>query len=482
MQTIASRSKACQGERWVPRDYQKTAVRWLVSRPEAALLLEPGLGKTAITLSAFVALKKAGAVHKALIIAPLRVAYLVWTGNPGGELARWADFQHLKVALLHGKDKAEALTSDADLFVINFDGLPWLIAENRLRQLIARGVDTLVVDELSKMKHTRTKRFRLLKPWLGRFRRRFGLTGSPASNGLLDLFGQIFVVDLGRSLGQWITKFRSDYFVSTGFGGYTWRIAVGAEKKIYAKIKNVALSMRASDHLDLPTLLEQNIYVVLPSKVQKIYDDLEEELIAAVEGGRVTAANAAVASNKCRQVTGGSIYADDNEMLNGGTKRRVHHVHDEKINALTELIDELNGSPLLVAYEYDHDLTAIRAALGDVPAINGKMKTADLEKTVTAWNNSELPVLAVHPASAAHGINMQHGECGHICFYSNPWDLELYQQLVRRVYRPGVKARRVFVHRIVVRKTIDEVIVRALTNKCHVQDELLDALKRRSRS
>jgi SNF2 family DNA or RNA helicase len=461
-------------------------VSWLVQRPEAALLADPGLGKTSVSLKAIQTMVKAKVVRKALVVAPLRVAQLVWTHDEGGELGRWADFQDLRVALLHGPQKEEALAVDADVYVINFDGLPWLIAEGRLAKLFKRGLDLLLVDELSRFKHPQTKRFKLFKSWVGRFKRRWGLTGSPASNGLIDLFGQLYVLDLGRALGQYITHYRHEYFLPSGFGGYTWKLQDKAEKRIYKAIKPLALSTRAADHLDLPRLLEQDLWVELPNEIRPRYDELQEDLITVLNDQRVSAANAAVASGKCRQVASGGLYVEEavaaDYKVEGAIKlpgRKTLQLHDAKTEALVDLVEELQGQPLLVLYEFHHDLERIRAALGDdaAPAIAGGSTTKDVARLVRAWNRGELPVLCGHPASMGHGLNLQGGGCAHVAWYTLTWDLELYDQAIRRVYRQGTTAARVVVHRILARKTVDETVARVITTKRQRQEKLLDALR-----
>lgn len=461
-------------ERWVPADYQKVGVKWLIAHPEAALLWDPGLRKTSTSLAAFMALRKAGAADKALVVAPLRPAGMVWSKT--GELGKWADFAGLSVSLIHGapRQREEALAADADLYVINYDGLSWLGEGRRLADLCRRGVDLLICDELSKLKHTRTKRFRALRPFLGRFKRRWGLTGSPCSNGLMDLFGQVYTLDLGRRLGQYITHYRFQYFDACGYKGYEWKPKPAAEKQIYAKLKDLALSMRAEDHLDLPELVEENLWVSLPEKAQKAYDELEEELITALDEGAVVAANAAVASAKCRQVASGGVYLEDGA---DATKRQSVFLHDEKTDALKDLVEELQGSPLLVAYEFHHDLDRIRGVLGKkVPAINGGTSMHESAALIAKWNRGELPVLCGHPQAMGHGLNLQ--EYGHhVCWYTLTWNYELYDQLNRRLYRSGQK-NRVVVHRILARKTVDEAVAKALLTKGRGQDALLEALKR----
>lgn len=466
-------------ERWTPRAYQKVAVKWLVKYPEAALLLDPGLGKTSVTLAAFQALRKVKGAKKLLIVAPMRVCYLVWSHDEGAELSKWSDFKDLRVSLLHGPKKDDAIEVDADVYVINPDGLEWLINSGGLNSLFKRGVDTLAIDELSAFKHSSTKRFKRLKPFLGKFRRRWGLTGTPASNGLIDLFGQIYVLDLGKRLGKYITHYRHTYFVPSGYGGYTWKPQQGGEKRIYSALKDIALSMRVTDHLDLPDMVEQNLWVNIPPKVRKLYDELEDDLISILEDDTVTAANQAVARGKCRQVASGGLYVEDRVDDEQGTlvKRLTKHLHDAKTEALVELIDELQGSPLLVAFEFHHDLERIRKALGDVPAISGGLSPKKTAEIANAWNRGEIPVLCGHPAAMGHGLNLQ--ACGHnVCWYSPTWNFELYDQLNRRVWRQGQK-HRVMIHRILARRTVDEDIVAMIANKKRGQDALLDALKQR---
>jgi superfamily II DNA or RNA helicase len=351
-------------KQWVPHEYQKISVLWLIKIPEAVLWLDPGLGKSVITLAAFKALKKQGSVTKLLIVAPLRVAKIVWSKD--GEVGKWSEFSTLKVSLIHGDKKAreKAVEAEADIYVINYDGLAWLAESGLIKKLLKKKVDMLCFDEISKMKHSATRRFKSIKPHLGSFKRRIGLTGSPAANGLMDLFGQIYALDLGQRLGRYITHYRFTYFNPSGYGGYTWLPKAESEQAIKEKLSDLALSMRAEDYLELPPLIEENIWVDLPPKARKAYDDMEDELIMLLDSDEVTAANAAVASGKCRQIASGGAYLDKHDE----EKRRSVKVHDAKTEALVDLVDELQGSPLLIAYEFHHDLERIREALGDIPA------------------------------------------------------------------------------------------------------------------
>ncbi len=474
---------------WQPHAYQKKAVKFLLEHAASALFLDPGLGKTSITLAAIKLLKQKKVLDKVLLIAPLRVCYSVWPK----EVEKWQDFHGLKIQVLHGSKKDEALKADADVYVINPEGLEWLLQVKKtktatvktkvdvdLRRWKALGFDTLVVDELSKFKHTNTNRFKALKLVLNTFRRRWGLTGSPASNGLLDLFGQCYILDQGRTLGPYISHYRMKYFVPS-HDGFSWNIRDGAEDEIYERINPLALRMAADDYLDMPTLIENNIRVDLPNDVMQVYDRLENDLIAKLGDGVVVASNAAAASMKCRQVANGGIYLDPEvEALVKlpKSKREWANLHFEKVDALAELIEELQGSPLLVAYDFEHDLDRLRERLGqDVPYIGGGVnakRSAELEK---AWNAGQLPVLLGHPQAMAHGLNLQ--EMGHhVCWHSLTWDYELYDQFIRRVLRQGNKSKKVFVHHIIARGTVDEVVLAAVKSKRRGQNALFDALKK----
>lgn len=478
---------------WMPHSYQKKAVKFLLEHAAGALFLDPGLGKTSITLAAIKMLKQKKLLDKVLLIAPLRVCYSVWPK----EVEKWEDFNDIKVVVLHGPNKDELLKQDADVYVINPEGLEWLLQVEKtktasgktkvsvdLRRWKQLGFDTLVVDELSKFKHTNTNRFKALKLVLHTFRRRWGLTGSPASNGLMDLFGQCYILDQGHTLGPYITHYRMKYFVPS-HDGFSWNIREGAEQEIYERLAPLALRMAADDYLDMPTLIENNIRVDLPEKVMEIYDRLENDLIAKLDAKVVVASNAAAASMKCRQVANGGIYLDPEvEALIKlpKSKREWVNLHTEKVDALADLIEELQGSPILVAYDFEHDLDRLRERLGqDVPYIGGGVsakRSAELEK---AWNAGHLPVLLGHPQAMAHGLNLQ--EVGHhVCWHSLTWDYELYDQFIRRVLRQGNKSKKVFVHHIIARGTIDEAILAAVKSKRRGQNALFDALKKLRKS
>lgn len=432
-------------------------------------------------------------VKKVLLIAPLRVCYSVWPE----EMVKWKDFKDITVNILHGPGKDEALKRDADIYIINPEGLEWLLDVQKtktksgktrvsidLRRWKKFGFDTLIVDELSKFKHTNTVRFKSLKLVLGTFARRWGLTGSPASNGLMDLFGQCYILDQGRSLGAFITHYRSMYFDKTK-DGFGYILRHGADEQIYKRLDPLALRMAAEDYIDMPTVIENNIRVNLPDDVMEFYLSLEEDLIAKINDSTVVANNAAAASIKCRQVASGGIYIDQEvEALVKLPKssREWMNLHTEKIDALSELIDELQGTPLLVAYDFGHDLDRLRHRFGkDIPFIGGGVPAKRSRELERAWNAGDIPVLFGHPQSMAHGLNLQ--EVGHhVAWHTPTWDYELYDQFIRRVRRQGNKHKKIFVHHILARGTIDIAVLSALKSKRRGQSALFDALKKMSKN
>ena len=452
---------------WQPHDYQKKAIQFMVSRACAGLFLDPGLGKTAITYAAFNLLRKLKMVRTMLVIAPLRPAQSTWPA----EARKWIGFNGLKVVVLHGPNKDALLKAGADVFIINPEGLAWFTSACKIFP------DVLVVDESTRFKHHNTLRFKLLRAVLPRFKRRYILTGSPAPNGLLDLFGQVFVLDLGESLGRYITHYRMKYFNQVGFGGFTWVPKLGADKEIYKKLAPYVLHMSAEDYLDLPPLLgvlpgtKENpaniVEVELPAKAMKIYREMERLLIAKLESGEVTAANASVAAGKCRQIANGGVY--------GATTEDRTNIHTAKIEAVQELVEELQGTPALVAYEFQHDLDRLRTAFPDAPVLGGGVTNREFRAVEARWNAGEIPVLLAQPQSVAHGLNLQ-GTKAHVIWHSLTHNLEFYEQFIDRVHRQG-QEHRVLVHHIVAKGTVDEAIIKAVSKKDRTQQALLTALR-----
>lgn len=453
-----------EAQDFVPHAYQQKAIEFCLANKYAGLFLDPGLGKTAISLSVIKSLKKSDEKIKVLVIAPLLVAHNVWPN----ETRKWKQFEDLTVHVLHGKDKRTDV--DADIYVINPEGLPWL--KDNWKSLPA--FHTLVIDESTKFKHSNTKRFKLLKPLLPTFSRRYILTGSPAANGLLDLFGQMYVLDLGRSLGRYITHFRNRFFYPTGYGGYEWKLRQGGEQEIYELIAPSVMRLSAKDELDLPDLVENDIWIDLPPKVMKQYKELEDDMLLVLDEGIVTALNAGSVSNKCRQVSNGGLYIDKQD----GT-RDTAHLHYEKAQAVCNIIEEV-GEGVLVLYEFRHDLDRLQREIKKVtghvpPHLGGGVPASKAKQIVDDWNAGAIPVLLGHPASMGHGVNLQ-GYGSHVVFHSIPWDLELYEQAVARIYRQGVTSR-VLVHHILSRGTVDRVVRSAIHAKDRTQQALLDALK-----
>jgi len=412
-----------------------------------------------------------------LVIAPLRVVHLVWPA----ERTKWRDFQHLKMEVLHGPRKDAALRRKADIYLINPDGLSWLeekLGKNRDKWPF----DILCIDESTLVKNSGTLRFKIIRRMLHQFRRRYILTGTPAPNGLHDLFSQVFCLDLGKSLGKYITHYRMQYFDQTGFGGYTYVPRPGAEEKIYAAIAPYILRMDRADYLDLPALVASNTYVELPPKASAAYDKFESDFL--LEFGRnkaITAVNAAVLGGKLRQLANGGVYLDaqPNE-----AKRRVKEFHDAKSVALVELMGELQGHPTLIAYEFLHDAARIQRALkkagyGDVPRVGGGVSMKDTAAIVAAWDAGELACIVAQPQSVAHGLNLQ--KTGRaVIWYSLLWNYELYDQFIQRIWRQG-QTERVFLHHLVARGTTDEAVLGGLRGKARTQGALLDALRAYSR-
>jgi len=448
---------------WSPHQYQLNAVKFILESGSGQLWLEPGLGKTSITLEAIKYLKEANAVKKVLIVAPLRPCYAVWPV----EIEKWDNFNDLTISVLHGPQKDKKLNDKSLIHVINFEGLQWLAAT--FKRMSARiPYDILVVDEISYLKNPRTQRYKSLSPLLDQFTRRIGLTGSPAPNGLMDIFGPQLVIDRGATFGKYITHFRTNYFYSTGYGGYTWALKSDAENRIYEALAGKVLRMSAKDYLDLPELIINQVYVELPDKAKETYKSLEDKLLVDIETGQVTAATAAVAIGKCQQIANGAIYLD-------GEERMVEEIHDAKLEAVENIVEELSGQPCIIGYHFRHDLERLKRLFPSAPVIGSGVSGDQLTKIINVWNDGKTPVLLAHPQSAGHGLNLQ--GAGHaVIWFSNTWSLEIYEQFIRRLWRQGQR-NNIIVHQIIAKKTIDEAIVKAISSKDKTQQGLMNAIK-----
>lgn len=482
---------------WSPEAYQKRAVKFLLERGAAALFLDPGMGKTSITLATLKVLKRDGQMRGALVIAPLRPAKLVWPA----ELQKWTDFHGLSMGVLHGDKKMKVLEEDHDIYVTNHETIPWFFKrhkplnpktgrpvqafKNELTEagrLLLSKVNILVLDELSKFKHYDTKRFTLIEPWLPKFDRRYGLTGSPAANGLMDLFGQCLVLDGGRTLGRYITYFREQYFTSVGESGFVYVPKHGAAEAIYERVRPLALRMDAEDHMKLPKLRPFPIKYDLPPSVRPHYDQMETKLLAIIKDETLTAPNAASSQMALRQMCSGAIYTAQVDFITGlkkAGKREWLHLHDEKLNAMEELIGELQGQQLMVAYEFKHDLERILARWPGLPYF-GRTERED-KRLQDGWNAGTLPIVLGQAASVGHGLNLQDSHAHNVLWFTLTWDYELFDQFNRRLRRRGNNSAYMNCYMLCARDSVEESVAATLRDKKNTQDDLLNALKRRKR-
>lgn len=441
--------------------YQVEAIKLMVKAPAAGLFMDPGLGKTLCTYAAYDTLRAAKAVRTMLVVAPLRPAMETWPA----ELEKWG-FPY-SLTILHGSKKEQRLLHRHDVYVINYEGLDWLFAAMSRHKML---FDMLVFDESSKLRNTRTLRFKLIRHNLNSFKRRYVLTGTPAPNGLENLFGQLYVLDGGRRLGQYITHFRREFFdqdMYLPFPKYT--IKPGAADKIHEKIKDIVY--RADDSvLDLPKKVDVTRQVVLPRAARLVYDDIENNLITQIDEHTVYAANAGVATQKLRQIANGGLYLD-------GSSEQWKKLHNVKTEHTLELLDELEGKPTIVAYEFHHDLDRLLEAIGrDTPYLGGGVSPKRGHEIQEAWNRGDVPVLLGQPSSMAHGLNLQ-GAGRAVIWHSLTWDYENYYQLVKRIWRQGQR-HRVFIYHLVGKDTVDEVIMEALNRKAGTQKDFFNAVIR----
>jgi len=442
--------------RYEPHEYQEYTTRFILEHPVAAVLLEMGLGKSVITLTAIFDLAlDSFFVRKVLVIAPLRVARDTWPA----EIEKWDHLKGLTCSVAIGSEaqRKAALLKRAQVYIINRENVDWLVNKSGL----PFDFDMVVIDELSSFKDNGSKRFKALRKVRPGVRRIVGLTGTPSSNGLMDLWAEIGILDMGQRLGRYITHFRNNYFMPDKRNQqmvFSYKPRPGAEEAIYRLISDITISMKNTDYLKLPELVMNEIPVRLSENEMACYQTMKRELVLSLKGREIDAVNAAALSGKLLQMANGAVYDE-----NGG----VAYIHDRKLDALEDVIEAANGKPVLVAYWFKHDLERI---LHRFPA-----EKLDSTASIRRWNNGEIQLAVIHPASAGHGLNLQAGGST-LVWFGLTWSLELYQQTNARLWRQGQKDT-VVIHHIITKGTIDEDVIRALKRKDKVQSALINAVK-----
>lgn len=447
--------------KYTPHDYQKRAEDYIVTHPIAAVFLSMGLGKTVITLSAINRLLfDTFDVFKVLIIAPLRVARDTWKE----EIEKWDHLENIRYSVAVGseKERLDALKKDTDIYIINRENIEWLIDKSG----IPFDYDMVVIDELSSFKSSRAKRFKALMKVRPRVKRIVGLTGTPASNGLIDLWAEFRVLDLGQRLGRFITHYRDEYFVPDKRNGaviFSYKLKEGSEEKIYSRISDITVSLKSLDMIKMPELINTTKLVTLSKETMSYYKELKKELVLDMKGERITALNAATLGIKLMQVANGFAYAENGTV----------DIHRAKLDALEDLIESSLGESLLIAYWFKEDKLRIENLLRKFEV---SFVSMDKSESIKAWKSKTVQVGLLHPASAGHGLNIQSGGST-LIWYSLPWSLELYEQTVARLWRQGQSSEIVKVISIVSKGTIDERIKVSLGEKDKVESKLVNAVK-----
>lgn len=442
--------------KYMPHEYQSYATEFILSHPISAVFLEMGLGKSVITLSAIFDLcLDSFLVCKVLVIAPLRVARDTWPA----EINKWDHLKGLSYSVVVGteKERIDALKKQSTLYIINRENVDWLVHKSG----IPFHFDMVVIDELSSFKSYGAKRFKSLLKVRPSIKRIVGLTGTPSSNGLMDLWAEFRILDLGQRLGRYISHYRNTYFKPDKRNAqiiFSYKPLPGAEEEIYKQISDITISMKSTDYLKMPEYVSNEVFVTLSDKEWKVYSDFKENMVANLGDEEIDAVNAAVLSGKLLQMANGAVYDSEN---------KAHVIHDKKLDSLEDLIEGANGKPVLVAYWYKHDLERIKERF--------PVKQIQSSKDIEDWNDGKIPIAVIHPASAGHGLNLQSGGST-LIWFGLTWSLELYQQTNARLYRQGQRDT-VIVHHIITKNTIDEDVLLALTKKEKTQDALIDAVK-----
>lgn len=442
-----------------PHEYQQYATDFIIKNPTAAVFLEMGLGKSVIALTAILELcLERFEISRVLVIAPLRVARDTWPA----EIQKWDHLKDLtySVAVGTANERRAALRQKTFVHIINRENVQWLIEDSG----IPWQYDMVVIDELSSFKSHQSKRFKSLMKARPGVRRMVGLTGTPSSNGLMDLWSEFRVLDMGKRLGRFITHYREQFFEPdrrNGMQVFSYKPRAGAEREIYRRIGDITISMRSADYLKMPECVINTVPVSLDSNEFEIYEEMESKMVTELDGVEIDAVNAAALTGKLCQLANGAIYTPDGNTV---------FFHERKLDALEDLIEGANGKPVLVAYWYKHDLARIQERF--------KVRELKSSKDITDWNAGKIPVAVIHPASAGHGLNLQAGGST-LIWFGLTWSLELYQQTNARLWRQGQQAETVVIHHIITRGTVDEDVMQSLSEKDRSQAALMQAVRAR---
>ena len=442
-----------------PHEYQQYATDFIIKNPTAAVFLEMGLGKSVIALTAILELcLERFEISRVLVIAPLRVARDTWPA----EFQKWDHLKDLtySVAVGTANERRAALRQKTFVHIINRENVQWLIEDSG----IPWQYDMVVIDELSSFKSHQSKRFKSLMKARPGVRRMVGLTGTPSSNGLMDLWSEFRVLDMGKRLGRFITHYREQFFEPdrrNGMQVFSYRPRAGAEREIYRRIGDITISMRSADYLKMPECVMNTVPVKLDSTEFEVYEEMESKMVTELDGVEIDAVNAAALTGKLCQLANGAIYTPDGNTV---------FFHERKLDALEDLIEGANGKPVLVAYWYKHDLARIQERF--------KVRELKSSKDITDWNAGKIPVAVIHPASAGHGLNLQAGGST-LIWFGLTWSLELYQQTNARLWRQGQQAEIVVIHHIITRGTVDEDVMQSLSEKDRSQAALMRAVRAR---
>lgn len=442
--------------KYSPHKYQSYATNFILEHPIAAVFLEMGLGKSVITLTAIFDLcLDSFEIGKVLVIAPLRVARDTWPA----EINKWENLKGLRFSVVIGteQERLSALREPASVYLINRENVDWLVNKSD----VPFTFDMLVIDELSSFKSYGAKRFKSLLKVRPRAKRIVGLTGTPSSNGLMDLWAEFRILDMGKRLGRYITHYRNSFFTPDKRNQqivFSYKPLPGAEDAIYRLISDITISMKSVDFLKMPECVINEVPVYLSEKEQAVYNSFREDMVLVLANEEIDAMNAAVLSGKLLQMANGAIYDED---------KTVHFIHNRKLDALEDLIEGANGKPVLIAYWYNHDLERIKAKFN--------VREIKTSKDIMDWNSGDITVAVIHPASAGHGLNLQSGGST-IIWFGLTWSLELYQQTNARIWRQG-QNETVVIHHIITKGTIDEDVMSALKRKEKTQSDLINAVK-----